>query len=336
MKLITRAACKHLVALAIIVSVMVLVVWWAMIRMPLRNFRGPLPPLPLEQTTLRDELRRHVEKLAGEIGERNVFKPAQLNAAVDYIETALVRAGHNVSRQSFKASGELCYNLEVAVSGVTRSNEIVVIGAHYDSILGSPGADDNASAVAALLELAKSPLLRKPARTLRFVAFVNEEPPFFQAPEMGSLVYAKRCRERGEKIVAMLGLESLGFYTIAKGSQKYPPPLSLFYPSRGDFIGFVGRTRDVSLVRRCVRTFRQNAQFPSEGGALPGWLPGIGWSDHWAFWQAGYPALMVTDTAPFRNPFYHTAGDTQDTLDYDRLARVVAGLDKLIEDLARR
>ena len=304
--------------------------------MPLQSFRGPLPPLTSEQTALRDELRRHVEKLAGEIGERNVFKPANLKAAADYIQASLTSAGHEVARQSFKASSEVCDNLEVEIAGTTNPNEIIVIGAHYDSLLGTVGADDNASGVAGLLALARLWTSRQSERTLRFVAFVNEEPPFFQEPGMGSLVYAKRCRERGEKIVAMLSLESLGFYTIAKGSQKYPPPLSLFYPSRGDFIGFVGRTRDVSLVRRCVRTFRQNAQFPSEGGALPGWLPGIGWSDHWAFWQAGYPALMVTDTAPFRNPFYHTAGDTQDTLDYDRLARVVAGLDKLIEDLADR
>jgi hypothetical protein len=163
---------------------------------------------------------------------------------------------------------------------------------------------------------------------------INEEPPFFQTEQMGSLVCARRCRERGEKIVVMLALESLGYYSTDGGCQKYPFPIGLFYPSRGDFVGFVGRTADAKWVRHCVKAFRQHAQFPSEGGALPGWLPGIGWSDHWAFWQDGYPAIMLTDTAPFRSPHYHAEDDTPDKLDYDRFARVVEGTGRVIEALA--
>jgi len=132
----------------------------------------------------------------------------------------------------------------------------------------------------------------------------------------------------------MLCLESLGYYSTEDGSQKYAFPIGLLYPSRGDFVGFVGRTTDRKWVRQCIKIFRQNAQFPSEGGALPGWLPGIGWSDHWAFWQVGYPALMVTDTATFRSPNYHLESDTPDKLDYDRFARVVAGVGRVIEKLA--
>lgn len=288
------------------------------------------------QEALSVELRQHVEKLAGEIGERNVYLPKKLAAAADYIESTLANAGHKVARQSYPAGGESCDNLEIEVLGSVWPEEIVVIGAHYDSVVGSPGADDNGSGVAALLALACRSEFQKPARTLRFVAFVNEEPPFFQTEQMGSLVYARRCRERGERITAMMSLESLGYYQPQEYSQKYPFPIGVFYPSRGDFVAFVGRTRDRALVRRCVKSFRDQTQFPSEGGALPGALPGIGWSDHWAFWQVDYPAVMATDTAPFRSTHYHTDLDTPEQLDYDRFARVVDGLAKVIEDLVTR
>ena len=157
MKLITRPALKRLAFLFLLLGAIVLCCWWTMIRMPGESFRGPLPPLSAAQTALRDEVRRHVEKLAGAIGERNVYLPKRLAAAADYIEATLTNAGRQVSRQSFKASGELCQNLEVEIRGTTRPDEIVLIGAHYDSVQGSPGADDNASAVAALLALAKMP-----------------------------------------------------------------------------------------------------------------------------------------------------------------------------------
>jgi Zn-dependent M28 family amino/carboxypeptidase len=334
MKLVTRPALKRLAFLFLLLGCIVSGCWWTMIRMPGKSFRGPLPPLTAEQTALRDELRRHVEKLAGDIGERNVYVQKKLAAAAAHIAAALTNAGHPVFRLSFKASGEVCQNVEMEIRGATRPDEIVLVGAHYDSVPGSPGADDNASGAAALLALAHSPALQKPARTLRFVAFVNEEPPFFMTEQMGSLVYARRCRERNENIVAAFVIESVGYYSTAERSQKYPFPIGWFYPSRGDFVAFVSRTKDSALVRRCVKSFRQHARFPSEGGALPGALPGVGWSDHWAFWQAGYPALMVTDTATFRSPHYHTANDTPDKLDYDRLARVVAGVAQVVEDLA--
>ena len=333
MRWVTHSALKRIALLFLILIIMVAWCWWSMIRMPLKSFRAALPELSPAQTALREELRQHVAKLAGEIGERNVFLPANLAAAADYIQSTLSNSGHSVMRQSFETAGEICHNLEIDIPGATAPREVVVVGAHYDSVQGSPGADDNASGVAALLALAKFPALQKPGRTLRLVAFVNEEPPFFQTEQMGSLVCARRCLERGENVVAMLSLESIGYYSTSAQSQQYPFPVGLFYPSRGDFIAFVGRTADAALVRRCIKSFREHAQFPSEGGALPGTLPGIGWSDHWAFWQAGYPALMATDTAPFRSPYYHTAKDTPDKLDYARFARVVEGLGKVIEEL---
>lgn len=336
MRIINRPALKRIAVFLVLLGVVLVACQYSMIRMPSVSFRGPLPALNPTQQALSVELREHVDKLAGEIGERNVYLPKKLAAAADHIEFTLMSAGHKVSRQSYPAGGESCDNLEAEVSGAVWPEEIVVIGAHYDSVVGSPGADDNASGVAALLALAHRPELQKPARTLRFVAFVNEEPPFFQTEQMGSLVYARRCRERGERITAMMSLESLGYYQPQENSQKYPFPVGLFYPTRGDFVAFVGRTKDRALVRQCVKTFRDQVQFPCEGGALPGALPGIGWSDHWAFWQVDYPAVMATDTAPFRSAYYHTDHDTPNQLDYDRFARVVDGLAKVIEDLVAR
>lgn len=336
MRILTRSALKRLAILFAILGALIFWCWWSMIRMPLKSFRGPLPALTSEQSATRDALRRHVEKLASEIGERNVFKPDKLRAAADYIEGVFTNAGYKVNRQAYTVLRETCYNLEVELKGKSLADEIVVVGGHYDSVSGSPGANDNASGVAAVMELARAWVGRKPARTLRFVAFVNEEPSFFQTETMGSLVYARQCRQRNEKIVAMLSLETVGYYSAAKGSQKYPFPVGLFYPSRGDFIAFVGNRANAGLVRRCVSSFRREASFPSEGAALPGRLPGIDWSDHWSFWQAGYPGIMVTDTAPFRYPHYHTEQDTPDKLDYERLARVVAGVDKVVDELVSR
>ena len=169
---------------------------------------------------------------------------------------------------------------------------------------------------------------------MRFVLFVNEESPYFQTEAMGSLVYARECRQRGDNIVAMFSLETIGYYSDRPGSQQYPWPLSAVYPSTGNFIAFVGNIASDHLVKQVVESFRRHAQFPSEGGALPGVIPGVGWSDHWSFWQAGYPALMVTDTAPFRYAHYHSAEDAPDKLDYESTARVVVGLDTVLDEMA--
>lgn len=225
-------------------------------------------------------------------------------------------------------------NLDVTVPGTSRPSEIVLIGAHFDTFQGTPGADDNASGVAATIELARRFADRPQPRTLRFAFFVNEEPPAFQTQDMGSWVYAKKCKAEGEQIKAMLSLETIGYYTSQPRSQKYPPVLAAFYPDRGDFVAFVGNVSSRSLVKQSIASFRARNVFPSEGAALPEGVPGVGWSDHWAFWQEGYPAIMVTDTAPFRNPNYHNVGDRPDTLDYGAMARVVDGLEAVILDLS--
>jgi len=249
-----------------------------------------------------------------------------------------VDAGCKVSRQCYEVSqfgleGRECYNLEVEITGSEKPDDIVVIGAHYDSLEGTPGANDNATGVAALLALARAFIHKKPVRTLRFVAFTNEEPPYFQSDNMGSFVYARRCRERKENVVAMLSLETIGYYSDEPGSQRYPSPFNLVYPGTGNFVAVVGNTKSRQLVRRVVREFRAQNNFPCEGIATFGFLPGIGWSDHWAFWQAGYPAVMLTDTAPFRYPHYHTGKDTPDKIDYDKLRRVARLIVRLLDAL---
>jgi Zn-dependent M28 family amino/carboxypeptidase len=293
-----------------------------------------MPPLTEQETALCSSLRRDVEKLASEIGERNLTRYRNLTAAADFLEDSFVDAGWEVSCHSYEIGEKRCHNLEVEIKGSERGDEIVVVGAHYDSVDGSPGANDNATGTAAVLALSRLFARRRTSRTLRLLEFVNEEPPYFQSSHMGSLIYARHCRKRGDNIVAMLSLETIGYYTDEKGSQNYPFPLGLFYPSTGNFIAFVGNISSRELVRDVVASFRHHAKYPSEGGAIPGFMPGIGLSDHWAFWKQGYPAIMVTDTAPFRYPYYHTEADTLDRVRYDRMARVVAGLKGVIADLA--
>jgi Zn-dependent M28 family amino/carboxypeptidase len=234
----------------------------------------------------------------------------------------------------YEVAGQRAENLEVMTGDVNNPLGTVVVGAHYDSVGKAPGANDNASGVAAVLELARLFHGASTHRTIRFVLFVNEEPPYFQIDTMGSAVYAKQLRRDGIVVSAMISLETIGYYSDKSGSQKYPPILSLFYPNRGDFIGFVGNSESRELVRKAVNDFRESTQFPSEGIAAPADWPGIGWSDQWSFWQEGYPAIMVTDTAPFRYPYYHTPQDTQDKVDFERMARVVCGVRRVVEKLA--
>lgn len=279
-------------------------------------------------------LRGHVEILAGEIGERNVGRPAALAAAERYIAREWIGQGYEVAAQRYAAEGVDCANLEVVIPGESLPEEIIVVGAHYDTVPGSPGADDNASAVAALLEIARALSGARPARTLKLVAFVNEEAPFHFRREMGSSVYARAARRRGDDIRAMFSLEMLGCYDDSPGSQTYPSFLKHFYPDRGDFIAFVANLRSRRLLKAAVAAFRASSRFPCESAALPAWVPGVSWSDQVSFWQAGYRGIMVTDTAFHRNPHYHRPTDTPDRLDYVRLTEVGEGLTGALARLA--
>jgi Zn-dependent M28 family amino/carboxypeptidase len=303
------------------------------LRMPGMSHSGPLPPITPEQEALAAQLKTTVTELAIGIGQRNTLKPSGLRHAEAFLGRELSRMGYTVRRQAYTAAGVECANLDVEITGSEQPGEIVVIGAHYDSIADSPAANDNGSGVAATLALARRFAGSRPSRTLRFVLFVNEEPPFFFTQDMGSHVYASACKARGENIIAMMTPETIGYYSDVEGSQKYPIPVGGLYPTTGNFIAFVGMHESAKLIRRAVGTFRRKCAFPSIGAGLPSIVPMVGASDHWSFWCHGYPSLMITDTAPFRYPYYHTRLDTPDKIDFHRMARVTEGLAHVTADL---
>lgn len=302
--------------------------------MPLSSYKGSLPALTLEETEVRYHLAEYTKHLSSAIGERNISKEGSLQAARSYLRDRLHELGYEVRENSYQVDRETVINLEVNLPGNPRNSRTLIVGAHYDTAHGAPGANDNASGVAALLELARLLKNSKLEKAVRFVFFANEEPPFFQTDSMGSRVYARKLHNDHVAVSAMISLETIGFYSDVPGSQKYPPLLNLFYPSRGNFIGFVGNSASRSLVRDVAKRFRESSHFPSEGIAAPGDWPGIGWSDQWSFWQENYPALMITDTAPFRYRYYHTPSDTADKIDFDRMARVVTGVRNVLAALA--
>jgi Zn-dependent M28 family amino/carboxypeptidase len=282
-------------------------------------------------------LRADVVALAGDIGPRDVRQhPAALAEAARYVEAGLAAGtGRPVRRQTFRVQAGEVANLEVILPGASEPAAIVVVGAHYDTVASTPGADDNASGVAALLELGRRLKGAKLPKTVRLVAFTNEEPPFFKTAQMGSVVYARAAAAAGDRVIAMLSLETLGYYDPRPGSQTYPPGLGLLYPDRGDYVAFVGNTGSAALVKTAIDAFRGAVDFPAESIAAPAFVTGIDFSDHWSFWQAGFPqAVMVTDTAFMRNRHYHEPTDTPERLDYVRLARVVDGLEAVVRRLA--
>jgi hypothetical protein len=261
------------------------------------------------ETAPAQRLAEIVDHLANEIGPRNIHYYTALRSAADYIEAAFSELGYRPVRQSYEARGKTFDNIIVERRGHMFASEVVVVGAHYDSHKDSPGADDNASAVAALLELVRAAIGWQPRRTLRFVAFTNEESPFTRTEHMGSLVYARICRENGDQIVGMLCLEMLGCYSERVGSQWLSFG-GLFLPRRGNFLAIVGNRNSRPLLRRISKTLNDKTSLRFCALTLLSQLPGARSSDHWSFWMQGFQAVMATDTARLRYRYYHTREDT--------------------------
>ena len=308
------------------------------VEMPGKSYRGAFASLEPVEAEIARRSRELVTVLADGIGERSIKTVDGLNAAADFIEATFFDLGYSVVRQAFDYRGIRMYNLIAELPGheadAADSEKVLVLGAHYDTVIGTPGADDNASGVAALLELARLLKGRRLTHTVRFVAFANEENNGDGPEQMGSYHYARSCSEAGDDLIGMISLEMLGCYSNEEGSQKYPFPFNLFYPSRGNFIGFVGNTDSRDFVHSVVGGFRQAVDFPAEGVAAPDRFRDINRSDHWAFWQFGYPALMATDTSNFRYEHLHTDSDSTDQVDFERMARVVHGILKVSIELA--
>lgn len=286
------------------------------------------------QPPVEDLLRTHVETLAGEIGSRGLRRGAALRRTLDYLDTTLTAMGYTVERETYAVGEQEATNLYVDLTGTQRPGDIVVIGAHYDSVPSTPGADDNASGVAATLELARAFAGRPQPQTVRFVFFGNEEPPYFQTDAMGSLVHARGMAAANLQVTAMASLEMLGFFSDEPGSQEVPLGLAGLFPDTGNFVAFISDIPSSSLLDEAHAAFMGSSGFPAEKLAAPGNLPEAGFSDHWSFWQADFRAIMITDTAFFRNPHYHEPTDTVDTLDYARFGQLFPGLVGMIEALA--
>ncbi len=320
------------VFLCILLSPIVLV--YFCVNMPRESISTGLSPLTNEQRELSYRLEQHVMKLAGEIGERNDSNPIAYNNAADFIAETLQESG--LVPYEEELGDKLQYrNIIAEHYGITHPEELIIVGAHYDTVWLSSGADDNASGVAVMLEIARQLKTKQLARTIRFVAFANEEYPHFLTDNMGSLFHAKRSYEREDKIIAMLSLEMLGYFSDEVDSQTYPSPLSWFYPNKANFIAFVSDFSSRHLLKKSIGIFRKSMSFPSEGLTAPvALIPDVRRSDQAAFWRYNYPAFMVTDTAAYRYNAYHNAKDAPDRLDYGAMTRVTTGLIAVLEELA--
>jgi hypothetical protein len=308
--------------------------WWIVLWMPASS-NVPCTTAGGREDEVVHHLTRHVTYLAGSLGPRSFEQPDALAAAADYVETELARHGWRVTRQGVGPGGEFV-NVVADAPAAAAPAPLLVVGAHYDTVAGSPGADDNASGVAVLLEIARL-LGRAPRVPLRLIAFTNEEDPLGNTEARGSLVAAAASRRAGEDLRGMIALESLGFFTDAPDSQHYPAPLAWFLPDRGDYVAFVARPSSRTFLHETIGAFRTASRLPAEGLAVPQTLVRhVRRSDNAPYWDHGYQALMITDTAEFRNPHYHRPSDLPPTLDFRRAAQATLGIAAAVECVARR
>jgi Zn-dependent M28 family amino/carboxypeptidase len=327
---------KTVLTWLIVVAVFIFCLGAFMTLMPGDSYVGALPALSDEQRTIEDNLEEHVESLSRGSGTRGLHNPGALGDACGYLHGQLRRAGYDVKDVPYDSKGTSVVNIEVTLLGSKRPDDVVVVGAHYDTEPGSPGADANASGCAALVEIARSLAGRPCERTIRFVLFGTGAGALAGDGPSGASSYAREAKKRGEKIVAMISIDSIGVYRDTVGSQTFSFPASLLYPDVGNFVLFSGDMGSRELVRACVGEFRKFARMPNEGVAGPAFLSGIADSDHVSFRTHGVPAIVVTDTGRQRSDKIGTAADSPDKLDYTRMARVTDGLIRVVQGLGAR
>lgn len=291
-------------------------------------------PGAMEMQQTKANVESAVRHLSAEIGPRSYLDTKELAAAAEYIEEKFTSFGLGVTRQPYEFRGNTYHNVIAIVPGTGDEDKVLVVGAHYDTVAGTPGADDNASGVAGLLELARLGAKEPARRTVHYAAFTLEEPPAFRTKSMGSYVYAKSLYKDGVKVAGMVSLEMIGYYSTRRGSQLYPLPLlKWIYPREGNFISFISNVSSKRFMTAFVRAFRAASGFPAETISTLSLIPGVDFSDHRNFWKFGFPAFMATDTSFYRNPHYHRTTDTADTLDYERTAEFVLGFHKALAKL---
>lgn len=293
--------------------------------------------MAVDHSPIRKRLHTHVDRLAGLIGPRILAKPETITASIGYITGQWKEMGYEVRQETYESCDGPATNLVIEIPGKSAS-DVIVLGAHYDTVATTPGADDNASAVAVLLEASRQLKDVMPRRTLRFVAFACEESPYMSMGSMGSQHHARQAKQRGEQI-AMLCLEMVGYFRHEPGSQKVPDSIPKYlhwlFPKRGNFLAAVGNLNSWQLSWSFRRGFKKASRMSLFSICLPEKIQEIRRSDNSSFWDEGYPALMLTDTSFLRNPNYHQPTDTPDTLDYDAMTEVAVGVVSALRRLAR-
>jgi hypothetical protein len=279
-----------------------------------------------ELGVIESELRADVSFLADTLGPRNPAHHQSMTGAAEWIENRWVSQGYNVKRQTFQVEGKECSNLEVEIPGGRFPSEIIIVGAQYDTWTDSPGANNNGSGVAVLLQLSDMLREQRPDRTIRLVSFTTQEPPYDNTENMGSLRYARRCKERGEDIRVMLCMDAIGIYKDEPASQKLPFPFSLLYPDRGNFLAFIADLGSRTSVVEATRGFKKGSAFPIEACSAPRWVKGVSWSDHLSFWRCGFKGIQITDTGAFRASSHTTSDDTIEKINFAALARIAVGM----------
>jgi hypothetical protein len=310
--------------------------YWYMVKC-----EGSWNGVPLERQgdsdlgNIRKELESDIYHMAVRLGPRNAFSYERLQKCAEWIKKRWESQGYAVKSHKFSIQEKDYENLEIEIRGQKTPTEIVVVSAQYDTLPDSPGANNNASGVAVLLQLSNLLKNFSPDRTLRLVNFVNEEDPFFGTEWMGSFKYAENAYQKHENIKIMLSIDSIGIYKDEPGSQKLPFPFSVFYPDRGNFLAFIGDFGSRKYMIQATRGFKKGSSFLIKAGVVPKWAKGAAWSDHSSFWKFGYPGIQITDTGAFRSPYHTTKEDTIEKINLDALSRIVMGMYGSIIELSK-